>query len=58
LAAASTAAHHDPDGFEVAADGFAPDTGRVLDASQRPPQSPERHNLMVFVVSQDVAHAA
>jgi hypothetical protein len=42
----------------MAADRFAPDTGRPLDAPQRPPQSPQRHNLVMFVVSQDVAHAA
>ena len=51
-------AHHDPDGLQIAADGFAPDAGRLLDAPQRPPESPQRHNLVVFVVSQDVAHAA
>jgi hypothetical protein len=44
--------------LQIAADRFAPDTGRPLDAPQRPSQSPQRHNLVVFVVSQDVAHAA
>jgi hypothetical protein len=58
LAVASAASHHDPGGLEVAADRFAPDTSRFLDTPQRPPESPQRHNLMVFVVSQDVAHAA
>jgi hypothetical protein len=50
--------HHDAHGLQIAADRFAPDTRRPLDAPQRPSQSPQRHNLVVFVVSQDVAHAA
>jgi hypothetical protein len=56
--APAAARHHDARGLEIAADRFAPDTGRPLDAPQRPAQSPQRHNLVVFVVSQDVAHAA
>jgi hypothetical protein len=58
VSAATAARHHDAHGLEIAADRFAPDTGRPLDAPQRPAQSPQRHNLVVFVVSQDVAHAA
>jgi hypothetical protein len=50
--------HDAPNSPPAATIRFAPDTGRPLDAPQRPSQSPERHNLVVFVVSQDVAHAA
>ena len=39
-------------------DRFTPHARRLLDTPQRRAQSPQRHNLVVFVVSQDVAHAA
>jgi hypothetical protein len=50
--------YRDRGGFQIAADRFAANTGGLLDAPQRPAQSPQRHNLMLLVVAQDVAHAA
>jgi hypothetical protein len=55
--ATAAARHHDAHGLQIAADRFAPDAGRPFDAPQRPAQSPQRQDLVVFVVSQDVAHA-
>ena len=52
------AAHRDAGGFQVAADRLAPDAGRVLDAGQRPAQSPQRTDFLLFVVVQDVTHAS
>jgi hypothetical protein len=48
--------HHDTGGFQIAADRLAPDTGRFLDARERPAQSPERADLLLCGVVQDVAH--
>ena len=46
-----------PGGLQIAARRLATDAGRLLDAPQRPAQSPQRQDLLLFVVAQDVAHA-
>jgi hypothetical protein len=48
--------HGDAGGFQIAADRLTPDAGRFLDARERPAQSPQRQDLMLCVVVQDVAH--
>ncbi len=45
-------------GLEVRADGLAPHAGRRLNASERPAEPPKCQNLLPFVVTQDVGHAA
>ena len=41
----------------LAADCLTPDAGRFLDARERPAQSPECADLLLFLVVQGVAHA-
>jgi putative endonuclease len=48
--------HDDPGGFQIAADGFATDRERLLDAPKRSSEPSERKNLLLLVVVQDVAH--
>jgi hypothetical protein len=48
--------HRDPGGLQVAADGFATDRERLLDAPKRSAEPSERENLLLLVVVQDVAH--
>ena len=51
------ASHHHARGLQVAAGRLAPDPGRSLDASQRPPEASQRQDLLSFFFAQDVAHA-
>ena len=53
-----TPADRDARGLEVAARGLPPDAGRRFDASQRPPESPQREDLLSLLLAQDVAHPA
>jgi hypothetical protein len=52
----ATATHSHPGRLEVGAGGLPTDGGGLLDAPQRPAQSPKRQNLLLLVVAQDVAH--
>jgi hypothetical protein len=47
-----------PGGLEIGVRRFAADRGRLLDAAERPPESPQRQHLLLFGVVQDVAHAS
>lgn len=47
----------DASDFQVLADRLAADAGRRLDARQRPAQAPQRADLLLFMVVQDVTHA-
>src|SRR5882724_4809563 len=49
--------HGKPGGLEVGAGGLAPHPRRLLDAPERPAQSPKCQNLLSLVVAQDVGHA-
>ena len=52
------AAHRHPGGLQIAAGRLPTDRGGLFDAPQRPAQSPQRQDLLLFlVVAQDVAHA-
>ena len=42
--------------LQIRARRLAANAGRFLDAPQRPAQSPQRQDLLLFVVLQDVAH--
>ena len=53
----AAAPHHHARGLQVAAGRLAPDPGRSLDASQRPPEASQRQDLLSFLFGQDVAHA-
>jgi hypothetical protein len=44
-------------GSQIAADRLATDAGGFFDAPERPAQAPERQNLLLLLVIQDVAHA-
>ena len=59
-AAAGTAAapHPKASGLQVAAGRLPAHPGGLFDAPERPAESPQRQNLLSFLVSQDVAHAA
>ena len=59
VAARTTAAPHPKaSGFQVAAGRLPAHPGGLFDAAERPAESPQRQNLLSFLVSQDVAHAA
>ena len=47
-----------PAAFQVAAGRLAADPGGPFDPPQRPPQASQGQDLLSFVFSQDVAHAA
>ncbi len=49
-------AHRDPGRLQIGTCRFPTDRGGLLDTPQRSPQSPQRQNLLLFVVAQDVAH--
>ena len=51
-----TSALDAPAGSIAGTGRVAVDRGAPLDAPQRPPQSPQRHDLLLFVITQDVAH--
>ena len=46
----------DPCGFQIRGCRLPPYTGRSLDASQRPSQSPQRDDLLFVLFAQDVTH--
>ena len=57
-APAATAPHHHTRGLQVVAGRLPADPGGPLDPPQRPPEASQGQDLMSFVFSQDVAHAA
>ena len=54
----ATAPHHHAGRLQVAAGRLAADPGGPFDPPQRPPQASQGQDLLSFVFSQDVAHAA
>ena len=52
----AASAHRDTSGLQIGAGRLATDRGRLLDAPQRPTESPQRQNLLLFGVAQDIAH--
>ena len=50
------APHRDPRRLQIHARGVAMNGGGGLYAPQRPPESPQRQDLLLFVVAQDIAH--
>ena len=49
--------HCDSSRFQVRAGGFATDSGRLLDAPQRPTQPSQSQDLLFLLFVQDIAHA-
>ena len=56
-AAVRPTAHRNAGRFQIAAGRLPTDAGGRLDPPKRPAQAPQRDDLLLFLVVQDVAHA-
>ena len=56
IAPSTPTAHGNASRFQILAGRFPADAGGLLDAPQRPAESPERHDLLPSMLVQDVAH--
>jgi hypothetical protein len=49
--------HRDPRRAQITTSGFAPHPGFPLDAPQTPAQSHQGYDLLLLILTQDIAHA-
>ena len=54
--ASASPAHGNAGRFQILAGRFPSDAGGFLDAPERPAKSPERHDLLLSLLVQDLAH--